>query len=201
MNDKQFWDKISNKYDKMFRLYKPYKHIYEFIKKSLSKDMQVLEVGTGTGLVAREIADNVKNIEASDFSDEMIKQAKLIEHASNINFSCADIFDLPFEDNNFDAVIASNVLHIIPQPHKAMKEIKRVLKPNGLLIAPTFLWKKLSLFGRLEKFVMLKKNFPIQSIWNEQEYKDFISQNGFVITKFKKIKASFAIACVTAKLS
>ncbi len=199
--DKQFWDKMSNKYQKMFSRYKPYNQMYDFIKASVSENMQVLEVGTGTGLVAREIANSVKTVEATDFSDQMIEQAKQIEHASNVNFSCADIFDLPFEENQFDSVIASNILHIIPQPEKALAEIKRVLKPQGLLIAPTYLWKELSLLGKVQKFIMMRRNFPLQTEWSEQTYKDFITKNGFSIQNFKKIKASFAIGCVCAEVN
>ncbi len=40
-----------------------------------------------------------------------------------------------------------------------MKEISKVLKPEGLLIAPTFLWKELTLEGKLLKFFMMKKTF------------------------------------------
>ncbi len=200
--DKKFWDSKAKAYNKIIKLLssKLYPLIYEFIKESLTKDMKVLEVGTGTGLVAREIADHVERIEATDFSEEMIDTAKSDKYPANINFSCADIFDLPFEDNQFDAVIASNVLHIIPEPEKAMQEIRRVLKPNGLLIAPTFLWKELSLFGKIQKFIMLKKNFPLKTDWSEETFKSFINDSGFTITKFKMIKSSFGIGCVVAKI-
>ncbi len=202
MNDKQFWDSQAKTYDKVVKLLtrNQYKAMYKCIKEPLTKDMQVLEVATGTGLVAREIADRVKSIEATDFSEEMIATAKRTKHASNIKFSCADMFDLPFEDNTFDTVIASNVLHIIPKPEKAMQEIRRVLKPEGLLIAPTFLWKELTLFGKIQKFFMMLKKFPLKTEWNENTFKSFINDNGFTITKFYTVKSSFTIGCITAKL-
>ncbi len=200
-NDKTFWDAQAKRYDKIVKVLfnKPYEMMFEFIKQPLTGDMQVLEVGTGTGLVAKEISDKVKSVEATDFSEEMIAVAKSAEYASNINFSCADIFDLPFENHQFDTVIASNIFHIISQPEKALQEIKRVLKPEGLLIAPVVLWKGLSFFGRIQKFLMKKKNFPLQTEWSETTYKNFINNNGFTITKFKKIKATFPIACVLAE--
>ncbi|PID62366.1 MAG: methyltransferase type 11 [Ignavibacteriae bacterium] len=202
-NDKKFWDDKAKRYNKILKVLntqKPYRLMYEFIKDALTNDMYVLEVGTGTGLVAREIADQVQKVEATDFSEEMIARAKNIGHASNIKFSRANIFDLPFSDNQFDVVIAANILHIILEPEKAMQEIRRVLKYKGLLIAPTFLWKELSLLGEIQKFFMMKKHFPLKTEWNETTYSNFINNNGFVITKFKKIKTSFTIACVEAKL-
>ncbi len=202
MNDKKFWNSQAKHYDTLVKLLirNQYKAMYKCIEEPLTKDMQVLEVATGTGLVARQIANQVKSVEATDFSEEMIATAKKSEYASNIHFSCADMFNLPFEDNRFDTVIASNVLHIIPEPDKAMSEIKRVLKPNGLLIAPTFLWKELSFFGKIQKFFMMLKNFPLKNDWNEATFKCFINDSGFVITRFYAIKSSFTIGCVTAKL-
>ncbi len=202
MNDKKFWDSQAKTYDKVVKLLtrNQYDAMYKFIKAPLTKDMIVLEVATGTGLVAKEIADRVKSIEATDFSEKMIATAKKSEYASNIKFSCADMFDLPFEDNSFDTVIASNVLHIIPHPEKAMAEIRRVLKPNGLLIAPTFLWKKLSFLSKIQKFFMLLKNFPLNAEWNEETFKSFINDNGFTITKFQTIKSNFTMGCVVARL-
>ncbi len=201
MDDKKFWDSQAKTYDRVVKLLtrSQYKAMYAFVKKPLTKDMQVLEVATGTGLVARAIADCVKSIEATDFSEEMIATAKRTKHPSNIKFSCADMFDLPFEDNQFDTVIASNVLHIIPEPEKAMQEIRRVLKPNGLLIAPTFLWKELGFFGKIQKFFMMLKHFPLKTEWGKETFKSFIDDNGFSITTFESIKTSFTIGCVVAK--
>ncbi len=201
--DKQFWNKKANHYERFIKLFnkKAYDLMYQFIKDSLSKDMHALEVGTGTGLVARQIADKIETLEATDFSEEMITVAQNTTHPSNIHFSCADIFDLPFENHQFDVVIASNILHIIPHPERAIQEIRRVLKPNGYLIAPTFLWQETSFIGNILQFLMLKKQFPLQTNWNEQTYKDFIENNGFSIQNFKKIKTNFAIACVLARIN
>ncbi len=201
MNDKKFWDSQAKTYDKVVKLltHNQYEAMYQFIAEPLRKDMEVLEVATGTGLVAKRMSEYVKSIEATDFSKEMIAMAKKSEYASNIHFSCADMFNLPFKNNSFNTVIASNVLHIIPEPDKAMAEIKRVLKPNGLLIAPTFLWKELSFFGKIQKFFMMLKNFPLKTEWNEVTFKKFITDNGFEITTFKLIKTSFNIGCIVAK--
>ncbi len=201
MNDKKFWDSQAKNYDKIVKLLtrNQYEAMYRFIAEPLNQDMEVLEVATGTGLVAKRMSEYVKSIEATDFSEEMIAIAKQSEYASNIHFSCADMFNLPFEDNRFDTVIASNVLHIIPEPDKAMAEIKRVLKPNGLLIAPTFLWKELGFFGKIQKFFMMLKNFPLKTEWNEATFKNFITDNRFEVTTFKSIKTSFDIGCVVAK--
>ena len=48
------------------------------------------------------------------------------------------MFRLSYADRSFDVVIVSNALHIVPQSEKALAEIRRVLKDDGVLIAPTF---------------------------------------------------------------
>ena len=48
------------------------------------------------------------------------------------------MFRLPYADKSFDVVIVSNALHIVPQPEKALAEIHRILRDDGVLIAPTF---------------------------------------------------------------
>ncbi len=68
----------------------------------------------------------------------MIAEAKRDNHSAKLHFSVQDMFRLPYADKSFDVVIVSNALHIVPQPEKALREIKRVLKDDGVLIAPTF---------------------------------------------------------------
>ncbi len=196
----KYWDRVSRFYNGMFDNDTTYAQMYALIKASLKKDMHVLEVGTGTGLIAREIADEVKHIQATDYSEKMIKVAQNIEHASNITYSCANVFDLPFENNTFDAVVAANILHIIPNPEKALESIHRVLKTNGLLIAPTFLWKdKINLRGKIQKIFMQISGIPLHSKWDKTTYAEFIQNNNFEITKSVFLKSSFFIGYIECK--
>ena len=68
----------------------------------------------------------------------MIAEAKRNNRSAKLHFSVQDMFRLPYADQSFDVVIVSNALHIVPQPEKALIEIQRVLKDDGVLIAPTF---------------------------------------------------------------
>ena len=51
----------------------------------------------------------------------------------------ADATALPYADDSFDAVLIANALHVMPEPEKALREIDRVLRPGGILIAPNFM--------------------------------------------------------------
>lgn len=63
-----------------------------------------------------------------------------------------DMFNLPYADKSFDVVIVSNALHIVPEPEKALREIRRVLRDDGVLIAPTFTHLGNGLFGKIRAF-------------------------------------------------
>ena len=135
---KNFWDRNAGRYDRFMRKDREvYEKMYELIR-PVVKDKTVLELATGTGLIARHIIKAAAHIEATDASAEMIAEAKRDNQSAKLHFSVQDMFRLPYADKSFDVVIVSNALHIVPQPEKALAEIRRVLKDDGVLIAPTF---------------------------------------------------------------
>jgi ubiquinone/menaquinone biosynthesis C-methylase UbiE len=96
---------------------------------------KTLEVGVGTGKNIPFYSENI-DLTAIDFSKKMLEEAKVkYQHSPlKINFLEMDVQNMDFEDNTFDTVITSCVFCSVPNPVKGLKEIKRVLKPNGRLI-------------------------------------------------------------------
>ena len=130
-----------------------YDEMYELIR-PVVKAKTVLELATGTGLIAKHIVNAAAHIEATDASAEMIAEAKRDNRSAKLHFSVQDMFRLPYAEESFDVVIVSNALHIVPQPEKALQEIKRVLKDDGVLIAPTFTHAGNSFSGKVRAFFM-----------------------------------------------
>ena len=125
---KNFWDRNAGRYDRLMRKDRAaYEEMYELIR-PVVKAKTVLELATGTGLIAKHIVNAAAHIEATDASVEMIAEAKLDNQSAKLHFSVQDMFRLPYADKSFDVVIVSNALHIVPQPEKALAEIHRVLK-------------------------------------------------------------------------
>ena len=190
---KNFWDKNAGRYDRFMRKDQAaYDEMYELIRPEV-KAKTVLELAAGTGLIAKHIVNAAAHIEATDASPEMIAEAKRDNRSAKLHFSMQDMFRLPYADKSFDVVIVSNALHIVPQPEKALQEIKRVLKDDGTLIAPTFTHAGNSFSGKVRAFFMKRVGFPLHSRWTSAEYLRFLRQNGWAVRKSAVLKASFPL--------
>ena len=190
---KNFWDRNAGRYDRFMRKDRAaYEKMYGLIR-PVVKGKTVLELATGTGLIAKNIVNAAAHIEATDASVEMIAEAKRNNHPAKLHFSVQDMFCLPYADKSFDVVIVSNALHIVPQPEKALAEIHRVLKDDGMLIAPTFTHAGNSFSGKVRAFFLKLAGFPLHSKWTSEEYLRFLRQNGWAVRKSVVLKASFPL--------
>ncbi|WP_382735581.1 class I SAM-dependent methyltransferase [Agathobaculum butyriciproducens] len=192
-NRRNFWDRTAIIYDRFMRRdAAAYDRMYALLR-PVVRDKTVLELAAGTGLIAKHIANAAEYIEVTDASEQMIRQAEREDHAENLHFSVQDMFCLPYADAAFDVVIVSNALHIVPQQERALHEIKRVLKDDGVLIAPTFTHAENSFPGKVKAFFMNLAGFPLHSKWTSEEYLKFLQQNDWTVRKSVVLKASFPL--------
>ena len=190
---KNFWDRNAGRYYRFMRKDgAAYGEMYALIQ-PIVRHKTVLELATGTGLIAKHIVNAAAHIEATDASPEMIAEAKRNNRSAKLHFSVQDMFRLPYADKSFDVVIVSNALHIVPQPEKTLDEIRRVLKDEGALIAPTFTHAGNSFSGKVKAFFMKLAGFPLHSRWMSEEYLRFLRQNGWTVRKSAVLKASFPL--------
>ena len=188
-----FWDKNAGRYDRFMRKdAAAYDQMYGLLR-PVVRHKTVLELATGTGLIAKNIVSSAAHIEATDASEEMIAQAKRDNRSSKLHFSVQDMFCLPYADGSFDVVIVSNALHIVPEPEKALSEIRRVLRDDGVLVAPTFTHADNALFGRVKAFFMKLAGFPLHSKWTSAEYLAFLRENGWTVQNSAGLTASFPL--------
>jgi ubiquinone/menaquinone biosynthesis C-methylase UbiE len=164
---------------------KSQKNIYNYMYSHIGEAVEgktVLELATGPGMIAKNVAWSAKKIVATDFSPDMIAQAKKGKVSENVIFETADASKLQYEDKSFDVVIIANALHVVPNPEKVLAEIDRVLVNDGLLICPTFIHrtaeKKENLWAKILKLVGI--HFEYQ--WTAEEFTRFIENNGWKIT-------------------
>ena len=190
---KNFWDKNAGRYDRfMHKDAAAYEQLYELLRPVVRRKT-VLELATGTGLIAKHIVRSADHIEATDASQEMIDQAKQGIKSTKLYFSVQDMFHLPYAEQSFDVVIVSNALHIVPEPERALAEIRRVLKDDGVLVAPTFTHADNSFLGKVKAFFMKLAGFPLHSKWTSADYLSFLRENGWIARKSTVLKASFPL--------
>ena len=200
---KNFWDRNAGRYDRFMQKDRmAYEKMYELVR-PVVKVQTVLELATGTGLIAKNVVNAAAHIEATDASAEMITEAKRDNRSAKLHFSVQDMFCLPYADQSFDVVIVSNALHVVPHPEKALAEIRRVLKDDGVLIAPPFTHAGNSFSGKVKAFFMKLAGFPLHSRWTSKEYLSFLRQNGWTVRKSAVLKASFPLTyteCVKSEV-
>ena len=120
IDNKEFWNRWAKRYDTaMSNGRKTYENLIGRMKKVLTRNMTVLELACGTGLLSVRLAGSVKMLEATDFSEEMIRQAKTKMHSSRLHFSVQDATRLPYALETFDAVVIQTlcILCLIRKKH------------------------------------------------------------------------------------
>ncbi|WP_462133600.1 class I SAM-dependent methyltransferase [Peptostreptococcus stomatis] len=195
MNDKsnkKFWNKFAKLYAPFMKKDKGvYDKVCEYIHPYLNRNVNVLELACGSGQLSFNLSKYTKSWIGTNFSEQMILEARKRGEHENLTFEVADATSLSFSDGEFNCVVIANALHIMPEPDEAMREIYRVLKPNGILFAPTFLWKE----GNQSKFkkgIMSVVGFKMYQEWNKKQFKDFIEEYGFSVVKMNLIHGGFA---------
>ena len=101
------------------------------------------------------------------------------------------------KSKSFDIVIASNVLHLLFYPEKAIQEMKRVLKDNGQIIVPTYCHGE-NLKSLLISRLMGLAGFKARNRWSIKSFKDFIEKNGFKIADSEVFKDKIPLVYIKA---
>lgn len=168
-----FWDKIAWLYDFAESLNtKSYNNMLERIKKIVPEGANVLDCAAGTGELSVAAAEKAGHVLCTDMSLPMLDRAKekcAKKGIKNISFEERDIFSLPDKDGTYDVSIAGNVLHLLEEPEKAVRELCRVTKQGGRAILPTF---------------MAKNNNPLIKIYTLLGYRAFAS---YTIESYEKM--------------
>lgn len=133
--DHGFWKTRAQRYDALDWVNRK-GYLQRFVETGrFSKDDRVLDVGTGSGVVAFEVAPLVREVVGIDASPEMLKLAIAKNGAANVRFEVADVRRLAYADESFDKVTARMVYHhVLDGGETGVRECGRVLRPGGLFV-------------------------------------------------------------------
>lgn len=193
---KSTWDRYAPIYERAMRSDgAAYESMYARISEVV-RGKEVLELATGPGLLAKHVAFSTKRMVATDYSEGMIREAKKGEVPDDLTFEVADATDLPYEDASFDVVIIANALHVMPNPERALSEVRRVLRDNGLLIAPNFVSHDGTVVSRIWSWVLKRAGIGFDHQWTPDEYVAFLSDQGWRVVHRQELKARIALLYV-----
>jgi ubiquinone/menaquinone biosynthesis C-methylase UbiE len=108
--------------------------VADFVRLGSVRDL--LDVGTGTGLVLRSLPPGPWRLAGVDLSAGMIAVARTA--LSDAHLEVADATSLDVPDASYDVVTCSTVLHLVPDPAAAMREWRRLLRPGGCVVVASF---------------------------------------------------------------
>lgn len=135
--------KYRENYETFFRDYDEYRynkegHILACLDGIPFADKQTLEIGLGQGADAEQLIRRGAKWSGVDLTEESVERVGVRLQLKSLPFENlvqGSALELPFEDNSFDIVFSHGVLHHIPEIERAQREIHRVLRPDGLLVA------------------------------------------------------------------
>lgn len=145
----------------------------------------VLECAGGTGEFSLAAAERAGAVMCTDLSPAMLAQAEKKARRrkkDNISFSLRDLTSLPEADGTYDIVIAANVLHLLPQPEYALRELWRVTAPGGKLILPTYLQGEAG--GLFKLLLRAYQHFGFRPYWKFTlgSYRAFLAGQDLPVT-------------------
>lgn len=197
-----FWDYVAGVYDIFANVInkKTHKELLVKIADEISEEDTVLECACGTGLLSGVIADKCNHLVATDFSSEMLKRAMKKHKAhNNIEFQQGNILHIEYPDDSFDVVVAANVIHLLDEPFKALKELERVCRDGGKIIIPTYMNKndkgKTSGFAR----TVGKAGANFKNQFTYDAYQEFIHTAGYLKSEFILIEGRIPCAVAIIK--
>ncbi len=171
----KFWDGVAEKYARSpIRDMASYEQTLERTASYLRQTDDVLELGCGTGMTALRLSGFAGSITASDVSPGMLavgRKHAAEQQAENVTFVQAEADDPPA--GPYDAALAFNLLHLVPDLDGCLARVHSVLKPDGLFISKTFCPPP---HGASLRFRAIRLALPVMQMLGRAPFVRFLSE-------------------------
>lgn len=197
------WDAVAEGYAEItMKLFQGYAD--EALKRVvLNQHSHVLDVGCGPGTLSLSVANQVKQVQAIDFSSQMLVKLQQSLHQQkigNVDLFCGDAQTLPYDANQFDAAFSLFALMFFPNRNKGFAEIHRVLKPEAKVVVSS--WAPitqspamLAVFGAIQAINPEIPNLQadLNSLENPDLFKKEMEDAGFKSVRVEAVTQHFSI--------
>jgi ubiquinone/menaquinone biosynthesis C-methylase UbiE len=182
----RFWDKIAERYSKQpIADEAAYERKLQVTRGYFRPEMEVVELGCGTGSTAIIHAPYVRHIQAIDISSKMLEIAQRkvdAKNIENITFRRSPIDEFSVPDQTVDAVLALSVLHLLDDKEAVIARVHKMLKPGGIFVTSTAClgdsMKFFKIIAPIGKFLRL---MPLVKVFTTRELEDSLTNVGFRI--------------------
>ncbi|MDX2089787.1 MAG: class I SAM-dependent methyltransferase [Kofleriaceae bacterium] len=203
-SDRSYWDKHAKNYDRsMSLLGRPIPRMVELAGEATRGLGRVLEAAAGTGLVTPALAAGAGEVIATDYSAAMVAALEQrVRDAGVANVRCeqADLYALRFDNGSFDAVVAANVLHLVPDLPGALAALRRVVKPGGLVVVPTFCHDETALSWLVSRALAVT-GFPGHRRFTARSIRQAVEAAGVRVTRAETLPGLIPIGYVEGTLA
>ena len=185
MSDRDYWERHARNYDASLRwvLGRPLPRMLGLVSEAVRGKRRVLEVAAGTGIVTSAISQSSDSVVATDYAAAMVaalEQRGKDAGLTNVTCEQADIYALPYPAGEFDAVVAANVLHLVPDLPAALDALRQVLKPGGSLVVPTFCHDETKVSWLVSR-ILAVSGFPGHRRFTLQSLQSGLEENGLKV--------------------
>jgi len=157
----------------------------------------LLDIGCGTGILLASLSASTPDAKLSgvDPSPEMLEKARRkLDETVSLTHSCAE--SLPFPDASFDVVVSTSAFHYFRDPPAALREMARVLRPQGRLVVTDWCHDYLSCkAGGIWLRVIHRAHFRT---YGKKQYRHLIEQAGFTAVRIDRYKINWRWGLMTA---
>lgn len=200
--DREFWERLAPRYDRSTRLLAgPLPRVRELVAEAVGGAESVLEVAAGTGYFTVAMAPRVGRLVATDYADGMV--AVLRERLagaglSNVECARADLYALEYPEASFDAVVGANVLHLVPDLAGALSALRRVLRPGGVLVAPTYAHGQTTVARAVSRLLALYGQ-PMYRRFTAASLARALEEAGFAVRRLEVVRGVLPVAFVSGE--